>query len=438
MSMVSVTYVVDVRAADFERAQLQRVLVALENVEAVARVEIDETFAREVPAELSRRILWATGADAALRAWARVERRGFAYATLEVDGLTSPEVHLRTLEELFDAGVAPLVRAIAPEGVKALAALRERSAPIAADAGTSDVAPLGVTMNRRRLRADGALVAGPDVPIWDLDPSVLRLHLDANDGGLFTPDEPRSFQLPDRTMLRVFLTGGATAMALAAATIECRASLGFRNAEEFDEWLAQVVREETGLPLNLIWLRPIQAFDRDGVLHAGALPRSLPAGVVVASALLREDARDDVEELLGLRLRLAGATSDGKPYVRLIELDALDIAQRQTELARGGLELLASACGVIAICRAPLAARRAALGTLAFLGVPPARAIARSIEHNPVCTEELRAHSRRMWRDRPGKSVRERIAREHDPRAIAKHLEEQLDRLASALSGEAR
>lgn len=441
MAMISVTCVVDVRAADFDESRLERILAALDEVDAVARLEIDASSVPAAPRDSSFRIQWATGGIAALRAWSKLGRQGPSYATLDVDGRASPRAYLDVLEELFDAGICPLVRSVPPHGVQAVEELHKWRAPIlaACEGDAPDVAPIGMMSHRARLLPDGALAGGPPVPIWEMDAASLRSALGEREGSLFVPCSPWCFPLPDGSKLRQFLGGGAMATSHLAAQLECQASLGFDDRQAFEGWGAEVTRNEAqadGLPVDPGWGGPpSRPFDDEQRLSVRALRHSFASGIVLASALLRGD-RAEVEAMVGLHLQLTGANGFGEgPDIKLIDLTDPAIARRQEEVARHGLALVASACGLIALCRAPLEARKAAAKTLAFLGVARAEKVAHWVESRAEADAELVRLSRRVWRNAPGERVREQMRQESEPQRIAQHLEKQVDKLLRSLTG---
>ena len=439
MAMIQVCCVVDVRVADFDEGELRKILAAFDEVDAVARLELEESSVGALPRDGSFRVNWATGSIAALRTWSKLERSGPSYATLDVDGCTSPRVYVEVLEELFDAGVCPLVRPMQPHGVDAVAQLQKLRAPILASLENDalGVSAGGIVASRVRLLPAGVLMATKPIRRWKMDGASLRAALGEIEPSLFVPSYPQCFSLPDGSKLRQFIGGGTMAASHSAAQLECQASLGFEDRSEFEAWLAEVARDEVladRLPVG--WRRPAsRPFDDERRLSVSALPQSLASAIVLAGALLR-GARVEVEEFVGLRVQLTGASGFGSGQVfNLTEFDDPAIAREQEDVARRGLDLVASACGMIARCRAPDRAREAAAKTLAFLGVPHARRVFDSLDGGAASESTLVHLLRDVWRNGAARRLRERIEHEVVSRQIAKHLDDQVDKLLKSLAG---
>lgn len=435
MAMISVSCVVDVCEADFDANRLSCVFATLDAVDAVVRLELDDGSALGGP-ESGASVNWVRGTVPALERWLAAAPRGCNYATLFVDGLTSPAKCLELIEQLFDAGVQTILRSVPPHGATAAAMLARADLPVILESEAEDAAPDGMTGKRARLLRSGAIEGGPATAIWELDPAELLVALDASEAEYFSPATPHTVRLPDGSKLRELVAGGSMAAGHTAALLACQASLGFKAAAQFEDWLASVSEHGADhLPTGMASPSLRRRLDSDGRLTASTLGKSLASAVVLAGELLT-GARSHVERHVGLRVCLMGPNGEasGEEF-DLGELDDASIAERQVQLADHGLGLLASACGMIAVSPAPLEARLVATQTLAFIGVPDARRVRGWLEARTGHEPHIIACSRRAWSSDPAWRTRELVKSEPGARELTRHLRNQVEHVLAWPTG---
>lgn len=432
MTMMSASCIVDFNVDEFDIAALAKLLEAISDAEAIPRINLGGSV--PVPIKAGWPGPWVCGDVASVARWldASDGRHGWWCATLDVTGLHAPGVYVALVERLFDDGVNPRVRARPPHGDHAIVEIQKRTTAFDVDDGTN-APPWGPSLPCVRVRVGGIVDGGSGRALWDVPRDELLRELGQADAerALFTLSGPFSVTLPDGSKLRQFLGGGSMAVGHTMAQIGGAASLGFRDAEELGAWLSAVGGEPMEACFSTFgWQYEDRPLDLDGRLTVRVpKSRSFADAVRLASAIV-SGVQGETEELVGLRVHLAGETYSDKP-IFLHELTARELAAAREAVTRDAMGLLVTACGLIAASRVTKDARLAAATTLAYLGPPRADKVIASLRK---ADPEVHKEAERAWRRGAARNHRERVKRDAD--AALKNLRDQVHRLLRACRGE--
>lgn len=432
MTMMSASCIVDFNVDEFDIAALAKLLEAISDAEAIPRINIGGSA--PIPIKAGWPGPWVCGDVASVARWldASDGRHGWWCATLDVTGLHAPAVYVGLVERLFDCGVNPRVRARAPYGDIAVLEVQKRTTALEAIDDGSNAPPWAPSLPCIRVRRGGIVDGGSGRAIWDVPREELPRELGQTPAvrAEFTLSGPLSVTLPDGSKLRHFLGGGTMAVGYTIAKIVGSASLGFRDTEELESWLGAVGGEPTGdLFVPLVWQHEDRPLDAAGRLTVRVPKRRSFADAVRLASAIVMGSRDETEDLVGLRVHLAGVYPD-KP-IFLQDLTAPELASAREAVTRDALELLVTACGLIAASRVKEDHRVAAATTLAYLGPARADKVIRSLQK---LDPNVHRAGESAWRRARARMTRERVQR--DAEAALKNLGDQVNRLLSACRGE--
>jgi hypothetical protein len=432
MTMISAICIVDFDVEEFDTAAIAKLLEAISHAESVPRINLGAST--PIPLKAGWPGPLVRGDVASVASWldASDGQPGWWCATIDVTGLHAPAVYVDLVERLFDCGVNPWVRSRPPHGDSAVVEIQKRTTALAGvDDGTN--APPWPSLPCVRVRGGGIVDGGSGRAIWDVprDELLRELGQASAERALFTLSGPFSVTLPDGSKLRQFLGGGSMAVGHTIAQIVGSASLGFHDTEELGAWLSDVGGEPTEPSFSTFaWQYADRPLDPDGRLTVRVPQRrSFADAVRLASSIVRGE-ESETEELVGLRVHLAGQTCLDKP-IFLHELTAIELAAARESVTRDAMDLLVTACGLIAASRVPKDKRVAAARTLAYLGPPRADTVIASLRK---ADRDVHKEAERAWRRGAARSRRERV--ERAPDAALKNLRDQVARLVRACRGE--
>jgi hypothetical protein len=401
---------VDLRGTTSENAQqTARSLLA---IGAIPRFRLDSdgsaAFIEALPRDPVR---WVVGGVAELARLIAAPRPFFTLATLEIDGLSTADVYSRLLIELFDKDISVFVRPIQPHGEDVLAAV---SGPWLGTHRDGDEA-WWVPVSPMRVASDG-IVNGK--PIGTYSRSELAAIAGAAEG--FLPRFPvhATFHAPDGRVVREYFAGGSQYVGHSTTQRMAIVALGFADGG-FDEWFATLLEQRGEFVFPTFGMREAGVLNNSGRAKLVPASRRMTDAVVVAVGLLTGN-RGWVERFLGIQ---GDVTKDWMSTA--LPVDPLDDGAL-AKIVFPAQDLFASACGVIAASRVPVAIRSGAASTLAFLGGEHAVRVARWIEAR--CTE-LGDRHRKKYRNAPAKRVRESA---ETPRGALANLRDQIARLSRA------
>ncbi len=433
MAMISALCIVDFNVGEFDTGSLARLLEAISRAEAVPRINLGDAS----PTQLKAGWLgpWVCGDVAAITRWldAANGRPGWWCATLDVTGLHAPAVYVGLVERLFDGGVNPRVRVCPPHGESAVREIQKWTTALeAVDDGGNAPASWGPSLPAVWVRKGGVVDGGTGRAIWDVACEDLPGELGRvlADRAILSPSFPFCATLPDGSKLRQFLGGGSMAVGHTIAQIVGSASLGFRDIEELGSWLSGVGGEPTGASFAAFPQFEDRPLDPDGRLTVRVPKRRSFADAVRLASAIVMGGRSETEDFVGLRVHLAGEAYSDKP-IFLHELTAAELASARETVTRDALDLLVTACGLIAASRVTKDKRVAAATTLAYLGPARADKVIQSLQKSDP---DVHRAGENAWRRERARTTRERVQR--DAEAALKNLREQVDRLLHACRGE--
>ena len=381
MTMISAICIVDFDVEEFDTAAIAKLLEAISHAESVPRINLGGSTPIPIKAGWPGPLV--RGDVASVAGWldASDGQPGWWCATIDVTGLHAPAVYVGLVEKLFDCRVNPWVRARPPHGDSAVVEIQKRTTALAGVEDGTHAPPLGPSIPCVRARGGGIVDGGSGRALWDVprDELMRELGQASSERALFTLSGPFSVTLPDGSKLRQFLGGGSMAVGHTIAQIVGSASLGFHDTEELGAWLSDVGGEPTEPSFSTFaWQYADRPLDPDGRLTVRVpQQRSFADAVRLASSIVRGK-ESETEELVGLRVHLAGQTCLDKP-IFLHELTASELAAASESVTRDALDLLVTACGLIAASRVPKDKRVAAATTLAYLGPPRADKVIASL-----------------------------------------------------------
>lgn len=385
--MIEVACIVDF-PAQMAVPTVNRCLMALAGCSVLPRIELssDRRLAEAVESAWHSPV-WVTGGPERLARWCRESRPRALFATIDVEA-NSHVAHRELAEALFDAGVAPLVRAVTTGATELCHRLAASSPAIFAIAGVNDQAWLG-DLRVVRLDARGALVGGAHTsPIWELDRSELTAALGTTDAVMFHPPIPVGVSFVDGSKLRRFGGGGAMAMYRAADELRFASAFGFASIAELQAWTSDVFPLET-------WEIPgpgeVRQEERDrlGRSEFVVLPEVSVLSALELGCALASRNTLQAEALLGLRVQ--STRHPLSPDCAFVDAERFRSATKlRARIAPSAAFLLARTLALIAA--APNAAAevwRTAAMALAFVPSAETKSVVDSLERSRRAAYEL-------------------------------------------------